>query len=134
MAPLVVTEDLTKDYHLGSHTIHALRDLSIVIQRGDFVAVMGPSGSGKSTFMNLLGCLDKPTAGRYLLDDADVSRLSRDDLARIRNTRIGFVFQSFNLLPRTSALENVELPLLYAGVGREERMKRARVLLNKVGL
>jgi len=134
MAPLVVTEDLTKDYHLGSHTIHALRDLSIVIERGDFVAVMGPSGSGKSTFMNLLGCLDKPTAGRYLLDDADVSRLSRDDLARIRNTRIGFVFQSFNLLPRTSALENVELPLLYAGVMGRRRRERARDRLAAVGL
>jgi len=132
--PLVVTEDLTKDYHLGSHTIHALRDLSIVIERGDFVAVMGPSGSGKSTFMNLLGCLDRPTAGRYVLDDADVSSLSRDDLARIRNTRIGFVFQSFNLLPRTSALENVELPLLYAGVAGRRRREQARDRLAAVGL
>ncbi len=134
MAPLVVTEDLAKDYHLGSHTIHALRDLSIIIERGDFVAVMGPSGSGKSTFMNLLGCLDKPTAGRYFLDGADVSRLSRDDLARIRNTRLGFVFQSFNLLPRTSALENVELPLLYAGVPGRRRREQARDRLAAVGL
>jgi putative ABC transport system ATP-binding protein len=134
MVPLVVTEALTKDYHLGSHTIHALRDLSIVIERGDFVAVMGPSGSGKSTFMNLLGCLDKPTAGRYVLDDADVSRLSRDELARIRNTRLGFVFQSFNLLPRTSALENAELPLLYAGVTGRRRRERARDRLAAVGL
>jgi len=134
MTPLVVTGALTKDYHLGSHTIHALRDLSIVIERGDFVAVMGPSGSGKSTFMNLLGCLDKPTAGRYVLDDADVSRLSRDELARIRNTRLGFVFQSFNLLPRTSALENVELPLLYAGVTGRRRRERARDRLAAVGL
>src|SRR5499433_1214292 len=134
MAPLVVTEDLTKDYHLGSHTIHALRDLSIVIERGDFVAVMGPSGSGKSAFMNLLGCLDKPTAGRDFLDDADVSRLSRDDLARIRNTLIGFVFQSFNLLPRTSALENVELPLLYSAMPLAEQHERARVALARVGL
>jgi len=134
MTPLVVTEDLAKDYHLGSHTIHALRDLSINIERGDFVAVMGPSGSGKSTFMNLLGCLDKPTAGRYVLDGADVSRLSRDELARIRNTRLGFVFQSFNLLPRTSALENVELPLLYAGVTGRRRRERALDRLAAVGL
>jgi len=134
MTPLVVTEDLAKDYHLGSHTIHALRDLSINIERGDFVAVMGPSGSGKSTFMNLLGCLDKPTAGRYVLDGADVSRLSRDELARLRNTRLGFVFQSFNLLPRTSALENVELPLLYAGVTGRRRRERARDRLAAVGL
>src|SRR5882724_2090186 len=133
--PLVVTEDLAKDYHLGSHTIHALRDLSIVIERGDFVAVMGPSGSGKSTFMNLLGCLDRPTAGRYLLDDADVSSLSRDDLARIRNTRIGFVFQSYNLLPRTTALENVELPLFYnPSVNAHDRRDRALKSLEAVKL
>src|SRR5881628_1575329 len=134
MAPLVVTEDLAKDYHLGSHTIHALRDLSIIIGRGDFVAVMGPSGSGKSTFMNLLGCLDTPTAGRYLLDDVDVGALSKDDLARIRNAKVGFVFQQFNLLPRTTAIENVELPLLYAGLPARVRRERARDRLAAVGL
>jgi putative ABC transport system ATP-binding protein len=132
--PIVLTEGLTRDYHLGSHTVHALRGVSVEIARGEFAAVMGPSGSGKSTFMNLLGCLDTPSAGRYVLDGEDVAGLSADDLARIRNTKIGFVFQQFNLLPRTTALENVELPLLYAGVPARERRRRARASLEAVGL
>ena len=132
--PIIATEGLTKDYHLGSHTVHALRGVSVTIEPGEFVAVMGPSGSGKSTFMNLLGCLDTPTAGRYVVGGEDVAGLSPDALARIRNSKIGFVFQQFNLLPRTSALENVELPLLYAGVSARERRDRARARLAAVAL
>jgi putative ABC transport system ATP-binding protein len=131
---LVTTERLTKDYPLGPHTVHALRGVSLTIERGEFVAVMGPSGSGKSTFMNILGCLDTPTDGRYLLDGQDVGALGRDALARIRNGKIGFVFQQFNLLPRTTALENVELPLVYSGLSSRERRPRARAKLDAVGL
>jgi putative ABC transport system ATP-binding protein len=131
---VILTEDLTKDYHLGSHVVHALRGVSVAVERGEFLAVMGPSGSGKSTFMNLLGCLDTPTGGRYLIDDEDVAGLDRDALARIRSRKIGFVFQTFNLLPRVNALENVELPLLYANVGSRDRRDRARRRLAEVGL
>jgi putative ABC transport system ATP-binding protein len=131
---VIVTEHLTKDYHLGPHTVHALRSVSVSVARGDFVAVMGPSGSGKSTFMNLLGCLDTPTQGRYLIDGEDVAGLSRDALAKIRSRKIGFVFQTFNLLARTTALENVELPLLYTSVPARTRRERARQRLADVGL
>ena len=131
---LLKTEDLSKDYLLGSETVHALRGVSVEIMHGDFVAVTGPSGSGKSTFMNLLGCLDSPTSGRYILDGSDVSRLTADDLAEVRNRKIGFVFQNFNLLPRTPAIENVELPLRYSGMQRSQRHGRAREVLAAVGL
>jgi putative ABC transport system ATP-binding protein len=131
---LLHTEDLAKDYLLGSETVHALRAVSVEIVSGDFVAVTGPSGSGKSTFMNLLGCLDSPTSGRYILDGREVSRLSADELADVRNRKIGFVFQNFNLLPRTSAIENVELPLRYSHIQRSQRHVRAREALADVGL
>jgi putative ABC transport system ATP-binding protein len=131
---LLKTEDLAKDYRIGSEMVHALRAVSVEIRRGDFVAVTGPSGSGKSTFMNLLGCLDSPTTGRYVLDGRDVSHLTADELAEVRNRKIGFVFQSFNLLPRTPAIENVELPLRYSGMPRSQRHDRAREALAAVGL
>jgi len=132
--PLIDVRDLTKVYGEGTTAIRALRGVSLVVRRGEFVAIMGPSGSGKSTFMHLLGCLDRPTSGSYRLAGREVSRLSRDELALVRNRQIGFVFQSFNLLARTTAQENVELPLLYAGVPRDTRVARARELLQQVGL
>jgi len=133
-APLIVTRELTKSYELGGLAVQALRGVSLSINAGEFVAVMGPSGSGKSTFMNLLGCLDTPSSGDYLLAGERISGLDQDALAAIRNRRIGFVFQSFNLLPRTSALENIALPLLYCGVAAEERKQRAAARLAEVGL
>lgn len=133
-APLIETEMLSKDYWLGAHVVHALLDVSVRIEAGEMVAVMGPSGSGKSTFMTILGCLDTPTSGRYLLEGQDVSVLDDDQLSEIRNERIGFVFQQFNLLPRMSALANVELPLIYSQVRASERRERARAKLQAVGL
>ena len=134
MRALIETEGMVKDYRVGTQVVHALRGVRVEIGVGEFVAVMGPSGSGKSTFMNLLGCLDTLTAGCYILDGDDASHLSRDALARIRNRKIGFVFQGFNLLPRTSALENVELPLLYSGAAASGRRRKAREKLEIVGL
>src|SRR5438093_2836731 len=131
---LIETEGVVKDYVLGTRKVHALRGVSVTIHAGEFVAVMGPSGSGKSTFMNLLGCLDTPTSGRYLFDGVDVSRLGADKLARVRNEKIGFVFQTFNLLARTTALENVELPLLYSHLPPRDRRPKARAKLTAVGL
>ncbi|HVP62647.1 MAG TPA: ABC transporter ATP-binding protein [Myxococcaceae bacterium] len=132
--PLIAVQDVTKVFRMGDVEVRALRGVSLEIATGEFVAIRGPSGSGKSTLMNILGCLDRPTTGRYLLDGRDVAPLDRDALARIRNRMLGFVFQSFNLLNRTSAIENVELPLLYAGLGRTERRRRAAEALERVGL
>ena len=132
--PLIAVQDVTKVFRMGDVEVRALRGVSLEIATGEFVAIRGPSGSGKSTLMNILGCLDRPTTGRYLLEGRDVAPLDRDALARIRNRMLGFVFQSFNLLHRTSAIENVELPLLYAGVGRVERRRRAAEALERVGL
>ncbi|HXN06038.1 MAG TPA: ABC transporter ATP-binding protein [Nitrospiria bacterium] len=131
---LIEVRDLTKTYHLGEATVHALDHITLRCEKGEFIAVMGPSGSGKSTFMNVIGCLDKPDSGEYLLDEIDVRRLNRDELAAIRNREIGFVFQGFNLLPRTTALENVELPMLYNGLQAKERREKALLALQKVGL
>jgi putative ABC transport system ATP-binding protein len=131
---LIETRDLWKTYVMGEEEIHALRGVSIAIERGEYVAIMGPSGSGKSTLMNLIGCLDTPTKGSYLLNGKEVASMNDDELARIRNEEIGFVFQTFNLLPRATALHNVELPLVYAGVPGRERQERARSALEKVEL
>jgi putative ABC transport system ATP-binding protein len=131
---LIETTDLWKTYVMGHEQVHALRGVSISIERGEYVAIMGPSGSGKSTLMNLIGCLDTPTKGSYLLNGKQVSQMNDDELARIRNQEIGFVFQTFNLLPRATALHNVELPLVYAGVTGKDRLQRANQALSKVDL
>ena len=131
---MIETRDLWKTYVMGDEEIHALRGVSILIERGEYVAIMGPSGSGKSTLMNLIGCLDTPSKGSYLLNDKEVAAMNDDELARIRNEEIGFVFQTFNLLPRATALHNVELPLVYAGVTGKMRVERAKLALEKVEL
>ena len=131
---LIETQDLWKTYTMGDEEIHALRGVSIQIEKGEYVAIMGPSGSGKSTLMNLIGCLDTPSKGTYLLNGKEVSTMNDNELARIRNEEIGFVFQTFNLLPRATALHNVELPLVYAGISSKERLNRAKQALEKVEL
>jgi len=134
MSAVIQTRDVSKKYVMGSETIHALKSITIDIKRGEYVAFMGPSGSGKSTLMNIVGCLDTPSGGQYILNNHDVSDLTENELAEIRNKEIGFVFQTFNLLPRQSSLENVALPLIYAGLGKEEREEKALAALAGVGL
>ncbi|ALI98116.1 ABC transporter ATP-binding protein [Rufibacter tibetensis] len=134
MSTIIKTENISKMYQMGNETIHALRSISIEIKKGEYVAFMGPSGSGKSTLMNIVGCLDTPTSGTYILNGNDVSNMVDNELATVRNKEIGFVFQTFNLLPRSSSLDNVALPLIYAGYGKTERNERAMEALNSVGL
>lgn len=134
MKPLITIKDIGRKYVIGAEVIHALKSVSLTINKGEFVALMGPSGSGKSTLMNILGCLDTPTKGEYILNGINASHMSDNELAEVRNSEIGFVFQTFNLLPRNSALDNVALPLVYAGVSKEDRLARARQALTNVGL
>lgn len=134
MKDVIRTEHIAKVYVMGTEEVHALRDISITIKQGEYVALMGPSGSGKSTLMNMIGCLDTPSNGQYFLDGQDVSRMTDNQLAEVRNKKIGFVFQTFNLLPRSSALDNVTLPLIYAGFSKSERVVRGEKVLNQVGL
>ncbi|MBP8003361.1 MAG: ABC transporter ATP-binding protein [Chloroflexi bacterium] len=131
---MIQMKNITKTYQMGTQQVHALRGVDLQVNKGEFVAIMGPSGSGKSTLMNVIGCLDAPTSGTYILDDVDVSQMNDNQQARVRNKRIGFVFQQFNLLPRTTALKQVALPLMYAGMSRSERLTRAKEALNRVGL
>ncbi len=131
---MIQMKNITKTYQMGKQQVHALRGVDLQVSKGEFVAIMGPSGSGKSTLMNVIGCLDAPTSGSYILDDVDVSQISDNQQARVRNKRIGFVFQQFNLLARTTALKQVSLPLMYAGMSRSERLKRAKDALASVGL
>jgi len=134
MSTIIQTKDIARSYQMGQEVIHALRSITIEIQRGEYVAFMGPSGSGKSTLMNIVGCLDTPSSGEYILNGKDVSNMADNELAMVRNKEIGFVFQTFNLLPRSSSLDNVALPLIYAGYGKRERDERAMEALNSVGL
>ena len=131
---VILLREITRDFKLGGQTVHVLKGIDLDIKRGEYVALMGPSGSGKSTLMNLLGCLDTPTSGTYVLADRDVSGMGEQELAEVRNQEIGFVFQTFNLIPRQTALDNVALPLVYAGIGKEERLERAAEVLRSVGL
>ncbi len=131
---VIETENIAKHYQVGTQTIKALRSVSLQVKRGEYIAIMGPSGSGKSTLMNIIGCLDSPTHGRYILNGTDVSRMNDDQLAKVRNKEIGFVFQTFNLMPRYSALENVMLPMVYAGKNKRERLLRAKEVLQSVDL
>jgi putative ABC transport system ATP-binding protein len=131
---LIATRELVKVYRMGDTEIRALDRVSVDIAKGEFVAVMGPSGSGKSTFMNVLGCLDRPTSGEYFLNERNISQLAADELAAVRNRNIGFVFQQFNLLARTPAIENVELPLVYAGMDKKQRLEKSKAMLERVGL
>ena len=134
MSNVIEIRNITRDFHLGQEIVHVLKGIDLTINKGEYVAIMGPSGSGKSTLMNLLGCLDTPTSGTYILNGKDVSKMSDDELADIRNKEIGFVFQTFNLLPRTTALDNVALPMIYAGASKSQRNKRAKEVLANVGL
>lgn len=134
MEPLITLNDIGRKYVIGAETIHALKSVSLTINKGEFVALMGPSGSGKSTLMNILGCLDTPTKGDYILNGTNVSHMTDNELAEVRNSEIGFVFQTFNLLPRNTALDNVALPLIYAGINRDNRKERAKKALENVGL
>lgn len=134
MSNVIEIRNIIRDFKLGTETVHVLKGIDLDIIRGDYIAIMGPSGSGKSTLMNILGCLDTATAGSYILNGKDVSQMSDDELAEIRNTEIGFVFQTFNLLPRTTALENVALPMVYAGASKSQRTERAKQVLTDVGL
>jgi putative ABC transport system ATP-binding protein len=134
MDATIKTQNLQRHYKMGEETIHALRGVDLVVERGEYVAIMGPSGSGKSTLMNMIGCLDTPDDGEYWLNGQLVSKMDDRELARVRNKEVGFVFQTFNLLPRANALHNVELPLIYAGMGRKERLERAKRSLERVGL
>ncbi|HEY0246181.1 MAG TPA: ABC transporter ATP-binding protein [Mucilaginibacter sp.] len=134
MEPLITIKDIGRKYVIGTEIIHALKSVSLTINKGEFVALMGPSGSGKSTLMNILGCLDTPTKGEYILNGINVSHMTDNELAEVRNSEIGFVFQTFNLLPRNTALDNVGLPLVYAGISKEKRQERAKAALENVGL
>ena len=134
MSNVIEIRNIIRDFPLGQETVHVLKGIDLDIESGDYIAIMGPSGSGKSTLMNLLGCLDTPTSGSYNLNGKDVSKMSDDELAEIRNKEIGFVFQTFNLMPRTTALENVALPMIYAGISKKDRTKRAEEVLEDVGL
>jgi putative ABC transport system ATP-binding protein len=134
MSQIISIENLRKTYFMGKQSVEVLKGISLLINKNEYVALMGPSGSGKSTLMNILGCLDSPTGGKYILNNKDVSKMTDDALATVRNVEIGFVFQQFNLLPRLTAVENVALPLIYAGIGKKDRIERAKEALDKVGL